>query len=50
VLETLRRANPALRALPLLRAVASGERAAVALPRDDGGALLVTVDAADDAR
>jgi hypothetical protein len=49
-LETLRRANPALRALPLLRAVASGERAAVALPRDDGGALLVTVDAADDAR
>jgi hypothetical protein len=29
-----------------LRAVASGESAAVALPLDDGGALLVTVDAA----
>lgn len=45
-LEMLRRANPALRALPLLRAVASGASAAVALPRDDGGALMVAVDAA----
>jgi hypothetical protein len=45
-LEALRCANPALRALPLLRAVASGESAAVALPLDDGGALLVTIDAA----
>ena len=49
-LETLRRSNPALRALPLLRAVACGEGAAIALPRDDGGALLVTVDADGDAR
>lgn len=45
-LEALRCANPALRALPVLRAVASGENATVALPFDDGGALLVTVDGA----
>lgn len=45
-LETLRCANPALRALPVLRAVARDTSAAVALPLDDGGALRVTIDAA----
>jgi hypothetical protein len=44
-LERLRCANPALRALPLLCAVARREDAELVLPFDDGGALLVTVHA-----
>ena len=45
-LEALRLANPAARALPLLRAVARGENADVVLALDDGTALKVEIHAA----
>ncbi len=43
-LEALRRSNPALRALPLLRAIARRESTRVALPAHDGQSLGVRVE------
>ena len=44
-LEALRRANPALRALPLLGAIARGDAASLLLATESGGPLQVRVDA-----
>lgn len=45
-LEPLRRGNPALRGLPLLRAVARGSRERLVLPHADGCNLVVEVEPA----